>query len=61
MILFILHRLAVQGGSNAGSENKSFKKAVNTDGLLYFQAIQKRNQRDYAGAINKCKELIDIP
>lgn len=46
------------GGSYPGSE-KTIKKTSNTADILYFEAIQKRKLRDYAGAINKCKELIN--
>ncbi len=46
------------GGSQSNSE-KTEKKSTNTADILYFEAIQKRKQRDYAGAINKCKELIN--
>ena len=47
-----------EGGSYPGTE-KTIKKTSNTADLLYFEAIQKRKQRDYAGAINKCKDLLN--
>lgn len=46
------------GGSEEGNLNKT-KKSANTDKILYYNAIQKRKQKDYADAINKCKELIN--
>lgn len=47
-----------EGGSYPGTE-KTIKKSSNTADLLYFEAIQKRKQRDYSGAINKCKEILN--
>ncbi|MBE2225690.1 MAG: hypothetical protein IAE93_00020, partial [Ignavibacteria bacterium] len=49
----------ITSGGEGGSYPGSLKKTSNNADILYFEALQKRKQRDYAGAINKCKELIN--
>ncbi|GEM_PF-1498530 len=49
----------ITSGGEGGSYPGSIKKTLNNADILYFEALQKRKQRDYAGAINKCKELIN--
>ena len=44
-----------EGGSYPGNVNKTSNNA----NILYFEAIQKRKQKDYSGAINKCKEILN--
>ncbi len=47
-----------EGGSYPGTET-TIKKSSNTADVLYFEAIQKRRQKDYSGAIDKCKDLLN--
>jgi len=49
----------ITSGGEGGSYPGNLKKTSSNADVLYFEALQKRNQKDYAGAINQCKELID--
>jgi hypothetical protein len=49
----------ITSGGEGGSYPGNLKKTSNSADILYFEAIQKRKQRDYTSAINKCKVLIN--
>ncbi len=51
------------GGGGSYSSNSSIKSSLQrmilTDRALYYEAITKRKEGDFAGAISKCKDLIN--
>ncbi|MCI0715172.1 MAG: T9SS type A sorting domain-containing protein [Chlorobi bacterium] len=55
----IYDTIFVTSGGEGGSHPNTMQKTTSTDRILYYEAITKRKQGDFAGAILKCKELIN--
>ncbi len=46
-------------GGEGGSVSSVSKESTISEGRLYYEALTKRRQHDYAGAIGKCKDIIN--